>query len=116
MNRLARCAEPEIPYKEKEKPLPKSKKPESEPPLTKKEVDKEKDRGYIDLREQLSELTEDQLKIITAVERSASHIDDIIEQTGLSTAKVLAQLTILEIKGFIRREAGKRIILNITKK
>lgn len=83
---------------------------------TKKEVDKAQNTGYIDLQEQLNNLNENQLKIITAIEKSASHIDDIIESTGLSAACVLSQLTVLEIKGYVRREAGKRIVLNITKK
>lgn len=83
---------------------------------SKKVIDNEKPRGYIDLKEQLSSLTEDQLRIVTAIDSTASHIDDIIEATGLSTATVLAQLTILEIKGFVRREAGRRISLNIAKK
>ena len=83
---------------------------------SKKVIDNENPRGYIDLKEQLSSLTEDQLRIVTAIDSSASHIDDIIEATGLSTATVLAQLTILEIKGFVRREAGRRISLNIAKK
>ncbi|MDO4983741.1 MAG: DNA-processing protein DprA [Eubacteriales bacterium] len=103
------CAAPEKPYRAE-------KKPDAEHKATKKEVDKPKDKEYIDLQEQLSKLNEDQLKIIAAVEKSASHIDDIIEATGLSAARVLSQLTVLEIKGFIHREAGKRIALNISKK
>ncbi len=102
---IPRCAAPQRGYSAAEKQKP-----------TKKEVDKPKNTGYIDLQEQLKALNEDQLRIITAVEKNASHIDDIIESTGLSTARVLSQLTILEIKGYIRREAGKRIVLNITKK
>ena len=90
--------------------------PTTAPVAAKKAIDKPEGKGYIDLAEQLSKLTEDQLKIVTAIDRSASHIDDIIEATGLPTAKVLAQLTILEIKGYIRREAGRRIALNIAKK
>lgn len=102
---LPRCAAPVKAYSPAEKQKP-----------TKKEVDKGKNTSYIDLQEQLKALSEDQLKIVMAIEKDASHIDDIIENTGLSTARVLSQLTILEIKGFIRREAGKRIVLNITKK
>ena len=90
--------------------------PTTAPAAAKKAIDKPEGKGYIDLAEQLSGLTEDQLKIVTAIDRSASHIDDIIEATGLPTAKVLAQLTILEIKGYVRREAGRRIALNIAKK
>ena len=82
----------------------------------KKGIDKEKSRGYIDLKEQLAQLSEEQLRIISAIDRGASHIDDVIEKTGLSTPKVLAQLTVLEIKGFIKREPGKRIALNTAKK
>ncbi len=79
---------------------------------SKKEIDKEKNAGYIDLHEQLAALSEEQLQIITAIGRGETHIDDIIEATGLSTAKVLSQLTILEIKGYVRRSAGRRISLN----
>ncbi len=78
-----------------------------------KTVDKQKKRDYIDLREQLSELSEAQLKIVTAIEGEPTHIDDIIERTGLDTSAVLAELTVLEIKGYIGRESGKRFSLNI---
>ena len=83
---------------------------------TKKEIDKEKGRGYIDLKDQLSRLSEEQLMIISAIEKGESHIDDIIENTGLSAAKVFSQLTVLEIKGYIRRSAGRRVSLNISSK
>ena len=89
---------------------------EREAESVKKGIDKEKSRGYIDLKEQLAQLSEEQLRIISAIDRGASHIDDVIEKTGLSTPKVLAQLTVLEIKGFIKREPGKRIALNTAKK
>lgn len=85
-------------------------------PAAEKDVDSEKPGGYIDLREQLAGLSGEQLSILTAIDKNAVHIDDIIEATGLPTAKVLAQLTLLEIKGYVRREAGRRISLNITKK
>ena len=81
-----------------------------------KSVDKEKGAGYIDLREQLKELNEEQLMIVSAIDSNDTHIDDIIEKTGLSTAKVLAQLTVLEIRGYVRRSAGRRISLNIKSK
>ncbi|MBR1456606.1 MAG: DNA-protecting protein DprA [Oscillospiraceae bacterium] len=82
----------------------------------KKAIDKPEGKVYIDLAEQLAGLTEDQLKIVTAIDRDASHIDDIIEATGLPTHTVLAQLTILEIKGYVRRAAGRRVVLNTAKK
>lgn len=79
-------------------------------------VDSADRQDYIDWKEQLKALSEDQLKIISAIEKDATHIDDIVETTGLGAAKVLAQLTVLEIKGYIRREAGRRVALKITKK
>ena len=56
------------------------------------------------------------MNIISTIGKDGKHIDDIIEATGYAAAKVLAQLTILEIKGYISRGSGKRIILNIRKK
>ena len=82
----------------------------------KKGVDKPQGTVYIDLKEQLAGLSTEQLQIISAIDRGSSHIDDIIEATGLGTAKVLAQLTVLEIKGFVRRQAGRRVSLNTVKK
>ena len=82
----------------------------------KKAVDKDSDAGYIDLREQLSGLPEDQLAILSAIDRSGTHVDDVILKTGLPTADVLRHLTILTIKGYVRRNPGNFYQLNITKK
>jgi len=103
---------PDMPEYREEKKAAAPKAPET----TIKDIDKKKPSGYIDLREQLSQLNEEQLQIIKAIEGDDTHIDDLIERTGLSTAKVLAQLTILEIKGFVRRSAGRHISLNIKSK
>lgn len=98
--------------------------PEEEPEKLKpkKEFDSKKNREYkdnvianekIDLKKQLSDLSDEQLRIVTAIDRDGSHIDDIIESTGLGAGKVLSQLTILEIKGYIKRAPGRRVTLNI---
>ena len=57
--------------------------------------------------------TEDQLRILSVISADSSHIDDIAGDTGMSTARVLAQLTLLEIRGYVRREAGRRFSLNV---
>ena len=108
--------DPEIPEYPAASPEPAAKTAAAERPTEKKEIDKPKSAGYIDLREQLAQLSAEQLQIITAIDSGEKHIDDIIEATGLSTAKVLSQLTILEIKGYVRRSAGRRISLNLTTK
>ena len=101
---------PELPEQPEEQAAPKTQE------TTIKAVDKPKTTEYIDLRAQLSGLDAEQLQIISAIEGNDTHIDDLIERTGMSTAKVLSQLTVLEIRGFVRRSAGRRISLNIKPK
>ncbi len=63
------------------------------------------------LEESIAGLTEDQQKILRAIRQGFSHVDDIAEETSLSAARTLAQLTVLEIRGFVSREAGRRFSL-----
>ena len=79
----------------------------------KKVIDKGKSSDYIDWQTQLRNLNEGQLKIISAIPEPRTHVDDIIEKTGLSPAKVLAGLTLLQLRGLVRQESGKRFSLNI---
>lgn len=81
-----------------------------------KRIDNHKKREYIDLQEQLSGLSERQLKIVSVMDEKSKHIDDIIGLTGLSAPEVLSELTILQIKGFVSQENGKRFTLNIAKR
>lgn len=67
------------------------------------------------LAEQLSTLTENQLKIVGCIDRPSMHVDDIIDLTGLPASVVLSELTILQIKGFVRQEQGKRFTMNTMK-
>lgn len=90
--------------------------PSSPPPAEEKAVDKPNSPGYIDLREQLSGLPEDQLAILSAIDREGTHVDDVIQKTGLPTAAVLRHLTILSIKNYVKRNPGNFYTLNITKK
>lgn len=83
---------------------------------TKKVIDKPNAARYIDLKAQLAGLNEMQLKIVNAIEPDGTHIDDIIETSGLSAAAVLAQLTVLELKGYVYRQTGRRFFLNTAKK
>lgn len=88
----------------------------SEPEAAKKAVDKAKDEAYIDLREQLSKLSEEELAVVNAIEKDGTHVDDIIGRTGLATASVLRILTVLCIKKYIKRNPGNIFSLNIGKK
>lgn len=92
-----------------EKAAPAEKKPKAA-------LDKPRAGGYIDLKQQLSELSEDQLRIIAAMDAGPLHVDDIVERSQLPIAKVLAQLTMLELKGYVGRLPGRLFERKITKK
>lgn len=79
-------------------------------------IDKRSKREYIDLEKQLEGLSENQLKIISSIDKKSTHIDDIIDKTGLKAQVVLSELTVMQIKGFVSQESGKRFSLNIKKK
>lgn len=68
------------------------------------------------LEDQLSELTETQLKIISCIGKRGTHIDDIIDVSKLPASVVLSEMTILQIKGVVNQESGKRFKLNIVKR
>ena len=80
----------------------------------KKDVDKAEAEEYIDLKKQLSELDGAQLAIVTAITEPHTHVDDIIERTALPATQVLSELTMLQIKGYVLQEPGKRFSLNIS--
>jgi len=98
---------------EKSEPVPEPAPAEKE---TKKVIDKGKNADYIDLMKQLEGLTETQLKLASVMDSPSMHVDDIIEKSGLSSARVLADLTMLQLKGCVTQEKGKRFTLNITMK
>lgn len=74
-------------------------------------LDKDRNVNYIDWTEKLRGLNEDQKAIALSVRDGASSTDEIINSTGIGAARVLAQMTILEIKGILGRDAAKRIII-----
>ena len=61
----------------------------------------------------MESLSEQQLKIVSAMGNEAIHIDDLIDATGLEPAAMLAELTMLQIEGVVSQQAGKRFTLNI---
>lgn len=69
--------------------------------------------GESPLKAQLKDLSEPQLKIVGVMTKPGMHVDDIIDLSRLPAATVLSELTMLQIKGFVRQEAGKRYTLNV---
>ena len=49
--------------------------------------------------------------MVQRLKNGTLHVDDVIEGTGLPVARVLASLTLLEVKGIVRQLPGKRYCL-----
>lgn len=73
-------------------------------------VDKQVKRNYIDLEEVLPTLTEQQRSLVQLLTRECL-VDELIARSGQSAAQVSAALTVLEIKGVVRRLPGNRVSL-----
>ena len=82
-------------------------------PIRQKVIDKAPAPSYSDLQQQLSGLSETQLKIIAVMDAPHQHVDDLIRRCGLPAASVLSELTVLQIQGYVLQEPGKRFSLNI---
>lgn len=77
--------------------------------LGKEAIDKEPSGDYSDGSVEKLSLSSQEQKIVDALEGGEKLVDDVIAQTGLSTGALLSSLTMLELKGVIRRLPGKRI-------
>ena len=77
----------------------------------KKSIDKEASEAYSDVNTVLPKLSAEEQRIVTALSSGERLVDDVIAETGLTTGKILALLTMLELKGIVKRLPGKRISL-----
>ena len=77
----------------------------------KKVIDNEIPSSYSDVEDKMPPLLPDEQKIVSALTREPRPVDDVIAETGLPTAKMLAALTLLQVKGIVRQHPGKRISL-----
>ena len=84
----------------------KLKKPSGE----KKVIDKAESSPYSDVNDILPKLSGDEQRIVSVINGEVL-VDDVIASAGLPTGKVLATLTLLEVKGVVRRLPGKRVCL-----
>lgn len=56
-------------------------------------------------------LSDEEEKLVSLLRQNVTLVDDMMAQSGLPAGQVLAMLTVLEIKGIIRRLPGKRVEL-----
>lgn len=79
----------------------------AEPLPEKKSVDNTRSATYIDVQEILAELSDDEREIVQLLRDGAVHVDEIIASSGKPAPTVLAALTMLEVKHYIKRHPGK---------
>ena len=93
----------------------KPRKPVATPPAGKKEtkkvIDNSQNEPYIDLNKTEASLSADERVIVDQLKDGQKLVDDVIAASGLSAGTVLASLTLLEVKGIVRRLPGRMIVL-----
>ena len=58
-------------------------------------------------------LTDDQIKIVKALQGRTVQVDDLIEETQIPTRRVLSALTVLELDRIVQQDSGKRFTLAV---
>ena len=100
-----------VPAKVAQKVVAPEKKPFRKEKDKKKIIDNTVPSPYIDVNDTLPRLSAEEASVVAALKNGERLVDDIIAETGMTTGKLLAALTMLELKGVIRRLPGKRISL-----
>lgn len=85
--------------------LPREKEP------VKKDIDKEKTSHYIDAKKIMDTLTPEEQRLALLLEQGPAHIDSLSEQMQQPAGSVLALLTMLEVRGLVKRLPGRRFAL-----
>ena len=94
-----------------QKPVVPGKKKPLKKILEKKSIDNQPSEAYSDVNTATPQLSEQEQRIVDALSSGERLVDDVIAETGLTTGKILALLTMLELKGVVKRLPGKRIVL-----
>ena len=85
--------------------------PKNSADTTKPTIDKAEPVDYSSLTEQLESLTAAELNTVEALARGACYADELIRRSGLPAQEVMAALTMLQLKGYVRDENGKYRLL-----
>ena len=105
------AAQEEAAPKVAQKPKIPRKKPAQKPEAEKIAIDNPGSSPYIDLQDTLPGLSPVEQTIVHTIGNTERLVDDVIAQTALPAAKVLATLTLLEVRGVVRRLPGRRVAL-----
>lgn len=101
--------EREQPLKVAEKPPKTAKKPAPKRPDRKKDIDKGENGAYSDTKKTQTALKPEEQIIVDLLANGQMLVDDVIAESGRPAGAVLATLTLLEVKGIIRRLPGRFI-------
>ena len=74
-------------------------------------IDKGPSQPYIDINDILPRCNSQEKAIVMALKDGEALVDTVIAETGLKAQEVLSSLTMLEIKGILKRLPGRRICL-----
>lgn len=96
-----------------QEPLKPRKKKNAEVHREEKSIDNPAEADYIDLSKILQGLSADERLIAATIGHKEMLLDDVIAQSGLRTSRVLALLTVLELRKVVRRLPGKRLALRL---
>ena len=91
--------------------LPRLKPPKKEK-SNKLGVDKLDSPNYSDVNKDLSALSPEQRAIMAALETGERLVDEVIAETGLPAGRVSSALTMLAIKGYVKKLPGNRVRRN----
>ena len=91
-----------------QEPQKPAKKAKNDKKQEKKPVDKEEKLVYSDLSARMVSLSEQERHLVEKIENECL-VDELIVRTGLPAGKVLAMLTLLEVRGFVKTLPGRRV-------
>ena len=95
---LAELREPSFQFAQEASPVP---------GISEKKIDNGDRKPYSESEELMSTLSDDERTVTSQLSDALRHVDDVIAGSGLSAARVLASLTLLEVKGLVVRHPGK---------
>lgn len=92
-----------------QKPSVPRQKPDQKEKSSKKIVDNSGSENYSDVNKDLSRLSPEQQLILKALEPGERLVDEVIAETGLPAGKVSSALTMLAIRGYVKKLPGNRL-------
>lgn len=79
--------------------------------LEKLPIDNGPPKPYSDVKTSLPKLSEDEKIIVSCLQNGQRLVDEVIAESNMKPGKILGLLTMMELKGILKRLPGKRITL-----